>query len=129
MAKNPDLQPWADYFRVLQSYETDGYLELKPDLHEAYITQPALFALTGAVTQEDFTTARTLKQVKRIVRWIKAYAAFKSVAGSEYLQGNFAVHVVKPEPPHDMLYTLLLTERRRWFCPFRKIVSIEVVTY
>ena len=45
--KNRDLQPWLDYFGLLRTYEEKGFLEVKPDRHEAYVTQAAMMTLLG----------------------------------------------------------------------------------
>ena len=42
MSKRKFLQPWLDYFDMLHTYEQKGYLEVKPDKHEAFITRAAL---------------------------------------------------------------------------------------
>ena len=44
-SKHQDLQPWLDYFKMLQQYEAKGFLEIKPQEHEAYITRAALLTL------------------------------------------------------------------------------------
>lgn len=43
--KKTNLQPWLDYFKMLQRYEAKGFLEVKPQEHEAYITRAALLTL------------------------------------------------------------------------------------
>lgn len=46
MAKKiTNLQPWLDYFKMLQRYETKGFLQMNPKEHEAYITRAALLTL------------------------------------------------------------------------------------
>ena len=44
--KHQDLTPWLDYFKMLQQYEAKGFLEIKPQEHEAYITRAALCSLS-----------------------------------------------------------------------------------
>ena len=125
MAKTTDLQPWLDYFDLLGTYERKGFLEVMPNKHEAYITQPARHALSeGDDPQEQIS-----KAIPETVLRIRAYAAWKSQEGQPYLKQNFALHVVEPEHPHDLLYTLLLTQTRRWIRLWRKTDSIEVITY
>lgn len=127
MEKNhKDLQPWLDYFDMLQTYENKGYLELQLDKHEAYVTQPALHAMSkGEDPQEQLRDGSITETVRRIL----SYAAFRSTKGSEYTKPPFAIHVVQPEPPHDLLYTLLITHRKscrtllRWRC------NIEIIDY
>lgn len=44
--KKTNLQPWLDYFKMLQQYEQKGFLEVKPQEHEAYITRAAFCSLS-----------------------------------------------------------------------------------
>lgn len=44
--KHQDLQPWLDYFKMLQQYETKGFLQMNPKEHEAYITRAAFCSLS-----------------------------------------------------------------------------------
>lgn len=126
MATNNNLQPWLDYFTMLQQYERKGFLEVKPDNHEAYVTQPALFAMTdGDNPQEQMKGA-----VSDTVRNIRAYAAYLSrQSGMEYYDEPFAVHVVRDTYPHDLLYTLLLTRRRVWWKLWMKADCMEIINY
>lgn len=126
MTKTTDLQPWLDYFDMLRTYEQKGFLEVMPDKHEAYVTQPAIFTLADADVHERLQTA---KAVFETALRIRAYAAWKSQEGQPYLKQNFALHVVEPEHPHDLIHTLLLTQTRRWLRLWRKTDSIEVITY
>ena len=125
MTKTNDLQPWLDYFGMLRTYEQKGFLEVMPDKHEAYITQPALHALS----EGDDPQEQVAKAIPETVLRIRAYAGWKSQEGEPYLKQNFALHVVEPEHPHDLIYTLLLTQTRRWIRLWRKTDSIEVITY
>lgn len=43
--KKTNLQPWLDYFKMLRQYEAKGFLEIKPQEHEAYVTRAALLTL------------------------------------------------------------------------------------
>lgn len=126
MTKTTDLQPWLDYFDLLGTYERKGFIEVMPDKHEAYVTQPAIFTLADADVHERLQTA---KAVFDVALRIRAYAAWQSQEGQPYLKQNFALHVVEPEHPHNLLYTLLLTQTRRWLRLWRKTDSIEVITY
>lgn len=47
--KHRDLQPWLDYFQMLHTYEQKGFLEVKADKHEAYVTRAALLTLVPEV--------------------------------------------------------------------------------
>jgi len=52
--KRTNLQPWLDYFKMLQRYEQEGFLQMNPKEHEAYVTRAALLTLVpeadGTVT-------------------------------------------------------------------------------
>ena len=121
-----DLQPWFDYFDILQTYEYKGYLELQLDKHEAYVTQPALHAISeGDDPQEQLRDGSITETVRRI----QCYAAFHSTQGEAYMEQPFAIHVVQPEPLHDLLYTLLVTRHKSWRTLWRWRDSIETITY
>ena len=125
MKKNPDLQPWIDYFGMLQTYEKNGFLEVLPDKNEAYVTLPALHAMTeGEDVREQFA-----KAIPETVRRMRAYAAFKSRQGTEYISFPFALHVVREEYPHDLIYTLLLCRRRVWWKLWHKAERMELIRY
>ena len=133
MIKNLYLQPWLDYFSMLRRYAAQGYLEMAPDKHEAYITLPALLSL--APTDDPL---QALKSVPETVTGIRAYAAFLNTAaaadtaeaeGTEYLGRPFAIHVVEPDLPHNLLYTLLITKKRTWRHPLTPVDSYEVIEY
>lgn len=126
MAKHRDLQPWIEYFGMLRSYEEKGFLEVIPEKHEAFITRAALCTLCiKNVLSLDSLATKTL----RIVKSIYAYAGWKCQQGGDYLSRPFALHVVKEDAPHDLLYTVLLAHRRHWWWPLRKTEHIEVITY
>lgn len=125
MAKHKDLQPWLDYFDMLRTYERKGFLEVMTDKHEAYITQPALHALSVGDNPQGQITGNIPDTVLRVC----TYAAWKSQEGEAYMRQNFAIHVVETEHPHNLLYTLLLSKSRRWWKLFRKTDSIEVISY
>lgn len=118
-----DLQPWIDYFKLLQEYEAKGYLEVMPDKNEAYITRAAIHAMTPG---SDPASQTGLPESARLIR---AYSGWKSGQGIGYLQFPFAVHVVKEESPHDLIYTLLLTSHYRWWLPWKKSEVIEMIDY
>lgn len=125
MKKHTDLQPWLDYFDMLRIYEEKGFLEVMPEKHEAYVTQPALHAMSeGDNPQEQFQKAIPDTAIR-----IRAYAAWRSQDGRQYLKHPFALHVVEAEQPHDLIYTLLLTQNRRWQNLWRNTDSIEVISY
>ena len=117
-----DLQPWLDYFEMLQEYEAKLFLEVSPGDNEAYVTLPAFHAMTPG---NDPTQQRLWKTAQQI----RAYAGWKSMQGPEYAKRPFAIHVVKDDPPHDLIYTLLLTRRRRWWCPWKISEVIDVIEY
>lgn len=127
MAKNhKDLQPLLDYFDLLQTYERKGYLELQLNKHEAYVTQPALHAMSeGDDSQEQLRDGSIIETVRRI----QGYAAFRSTKGVAYMEPPFAIHVVQAEPPYDPLYTLLITHHKSWRTLWRWRDNIEVIDY
>lgn len=126
--RKKNLQPWIDYFEMLHEYELKGYLEVQPAMHEAYVTLPALCTLS---TDRDDTaaTVETAKNQVKAARRIRAYAGWKSQEGASYLAGSFALHVVGDAAPHDLIYTLLMTRRRRWWKPWRKSDCLELIDY
>lgn len=124
MKKATDLQPWLEYFNVLRTYEQKGFLEIMPEKHEAYITQPALHAITPGELMNQ-----TTKDIHETVLHIRAYAGWKSQEGPAYLKDNFAVHVVHDDYPHDLICTLLVSQSRRWQKLMRKTDCVEVISY
>ncbi len=135
--KTADLQPWLDYFEMLQTYEQKGFLEVAPDKHEAYITRAALYTLADAIhktADSNILAAITdtcvlTSSVFDTARRIRTYAAWCSQQGEGYLSWHFALHVVGEDASHDLITTLLLTRRRRWWCPWRKTEYVEIITY
>ena len=153
--KHKDLQPWLDYFAMLHTYEQKGYLEVLPDKHEAYVTLPALLTLnpTPALPEGEGDAVADGKALQDTMTRIRAYAAYRaanqrglqdfnpeiftnpnldlpSIPEKEltaYLSQNFALHVVKPDPPHDVLLTFLLTLKRNRIG--RKMEHIETISY
>mgnify|MGYP006872985972 CR=1 FL=1 len=124
--KHKNLQPWLDYFGLLQTYEQKGFLEVKADKHEAYVTRAALLTLAG-ITPDDVQSAAVSQQLTDTVRRLRTYAAFRAQQGADYLAQNFALHVVHDDPPHDPLLTLLLSLKNRHIG--RKTDHIEVISY
>lgn len=127
MAKNnKDLLPWLDYFDMFRRYEQIGYLELYTERHEAYVTQPALHAMTpGDDPQQQLQDNSIIDTVRRL----QGYAAFRSTEGKDYLKQPFALNVVQAEPPYDLLYTMLITHHKSWRTLWRWRDSIETITY
>ncbi len=131
---NKDLQPWLDYFKLLQKYEEKGYLEVMADKHEAYVTRAAFLLLLGldetsiAKTAEQPTPQTVqLSDIADLLQRIRVYAGFRSQQGEQYLDVNFALHVVKDDVPHDLLCTFLLTKKRNWLG--RKKEHVEIISY
>ena len=121
-----DLLPWLDYFDMLQAYEDKGYLEILLDKHEAYVTQPAIHAMSkGDDPQEQLRDGSITETVRRI----RDYAVFRSTKGAAYMEQPFAIHVVQPEPPHGLLYTLLVTRHKSWRTLWRWRDNIETINY
>ena len=57
---------------------------------------------------------------------IFTYAAWLSGEGDGYRHKPFAVHVVKPDELHDMIYTILFTRVLRFFKWKEKV---EIINY
>lgn len=132
--KYRDVQPWLDYFEMLQTYEKCGYLQTEPEKNEAYVTQPALYTLAGVdfSTRElgyDINMPYILKSVMYAVRRIRAYVGWQSQKGEVILSHPFAINVVTPDERHDPLFTILITSRRKWWKLWRWHDSIEVISY
>lgn len=124
--KHKDLQPWLDYFAMLHNYEQRGLLELHADKHEAYVTQPALHAMTPG---DDPTEQLRTGAIADTLRRLRTYAAFCAQQGSGYFTWPFALHVVQDEPPHDLLYTMLITQQRSWRTAWQTREKIETIDY
>lgn len=131
--KHKNLQPWLDYFTVLQEYEARGYLDVQKEKNEAYVTEPALHSLSGEsdISKKDRSLAMLLlaRAVPRTARRIRAYAAWRSGKGDAYLAEPFALHVVGDEYPYNPKYTIIVTSRRRWWMPWTVTDHVEVVGY
>ncbi len=125
MKKKKDLQPWLDYFRMLVKYEKQGYLEVSVNLHEAFVTRAALHAMS----EGDDPRQQLLKAIPETACRIRNYVAWKSRQGKDYLKKDFAIHVVKEEAPHDMLYTIWIEHGRSWRSLWLFKDKIEVIDY
>lgn len=151
--KRTNLQPWLDYFKMLQQYETKGFLEIKPQKHEAYITRAALLTLDNidAVDIQPVTSSLSDEKLIDLISILRAYAAYRSAPAigqqhpvdmndpaaplpaipeaelTAYLSQPFAVHIVKEDYPHDLLLTLLLQQKRSWYGRTKDV--IEVIDY
>lgn len=153
--KRTNLQPWLDYFKMLQRYEQGGFLEIKPQEHEAYITRAALLTLAN-IDAQDVQSAATSSQPGALadtLSRLRAYAAYRSAPAvgqqhsvdindpaaplpaipeaelTVYLSQPFAVHIVKEDYPHDLLLTLLLQQKRSWRTAWRTVDTIETIDY
>lgn len=156
--KHKNLQPWLDYFAMLRRHEEQGFLYVKAQEHEAYVTLPALLVLAGVdeteVRQGDIIRipSRMMRRCTAQVRHLRTYAAWHHAHAEglstfdprvaydpmqplpkipvgplmDYLRQPFALNVVKPDEPHDPLYTILLTQVRQFF---RTREKVEVITY
>lgn len=122
--KHSDFQPLLDYFRMLRRYEQKGYIEAKPQEHEAYITAAALLTLvpTEVAQHPD-------QHMPAIVKRLRAWCAFRLLEGEGYLQQPFAVHVVGDEHPHDLLSTILVRPSRHWHNFWRRADDFSVINY
>ena len=152
--KHQDLQPWLDYFKMLQQYEAKGFLQMNPKEHEAYITRAALLTLnpTPALPEGEGDSANG-KALHDTVTRLRAYAAYRwaPTVGQQhpvdindpdaeipvipieeltaYFSQPFAIHIVKEDYPHDLLLTLLLQQKRSWRTAWRTVDTIEVIDY
>ena len=153
--KKTNLQPWIDYFKMLQQYEQKGFLEVKPKEHEAYVTRAALLTLAGidAVDVQPVTSSLSDDKLIDLISILRAYAAYRwapavgqqhpadmndpdaeipvipEVELTAYFSQPFAVHIVKEDYPHDLLLTLLLQQKRSWRTAWRTVDTIEAIDY
>ena len=110
--KHKDLQPWVDYFEMLRANVESGFLQMSVTKHEAFVTQPGIHAMSeGDDPAKQIEDGSVLQTAHRIF----TYAAWLSGEGDGYRHKPFAVHVVKPDEPHDMIYTILFTRVLRFF--------------
>lgn len=129
--KHKDLQPWLEYYSMLIQYERSGYLEMRDDRHEAYITRAALLTLSGYDTPEALRSpgADDAQRLADTVRHLRTYAAFRAQKGADYERKSFALHVVAEDAPHDLLFTVLIRQRRLWWKPWQRSEQIETISY
>ena len=151
--KKTNLQPWLDYFKMLQRYEAKGFLQMNPKEHEAYITRAALLTLANidAVDIQPVTSPLSDEELIDLISSLRAYAAYRwaPAVGQQhpvdmndpaaplpdipkteltaYLSQPFATHIVKEDYPHDLLLTLLLQQKRTWYG--RTKDTIEAIDY
>jgi len=128
-----NLQPWLDYFGLLRTYEEKGFLEVKPDKHEAYVTQAALMTLLGigdpVQTEDVGVQVRLVRASGEFLRRLRAYAAWRSTGGAGYLSWAFAMHIVKDDHPHDLMFTVVLSRRRTWHSLWMMRDTFDVISY
>ena len=120
--KNKNLQPWLDYFDMLYSYVVNGFLQMEVASHEAYVTLPAIYAMTPGSNVAQIRYG----SIARTARRLRTYAAWLSAEGDKYLDRNFAIHVVNDNDRHDLMYTILLSRKRRLF---KVRDRLDVITY
>ena len=121
--KHKDLQPWVDYFEMLSANVESGFLQVEVVKHEAFVTQPAIHAMSeGDDPAKQIEDGSILQTAHRIF----TYAAWLSGDGNGYRHKPFAVHVVKGSEPHDMIYTILFTRVLRFL---RWEEKVEVINY
>lgn len=121
--RNKNLQPWLDYFDMLYNYVVNGFLQMEVASHEAYVTLPAIYAMSpGNDPQEQIRDGSIVRTAQRL----RTYAAWLSAEGDQYLDRNFAIHVVNDNDRHDLMYTILLSRKRRLF---KVRDRIDVITY
>ena len=121
--KLSDISPFLDYFSMLSEYLDKGFLQIDVAKHEVDVTQPALHALSpGNDPAEQLRNGA----IERTALRLRAWAAWMSGEGNDYMKRNFSVHVVKDEEPHDLIFTLLFSQPRGIF---RTKPKVEVITY
>lgn len=121
--KYEDMQPWLDYFDMLREYVCLGFLQMEVSKHEAFITQPVLHAISDG----DDPIAQMRDGSIELSAWrLRAYAGWLAGEGMDYLRKPFAVHVVKPDVPHDLMFTMLLSCKRKLL---KRRDMIETITY
>lgn len=117
------MQPWVDYFEMLRANVESGFLQMSVAKHEAFVTQPAIHAMSeGDDPAKQIEDGSVLQTAHRIF----TYAAWLSGEGDGYRHKPFAVHVVKADEPHDMIYTILFTRVLRFFKWKEKV---EIISY
>lgn len=124
--KEKDLQPWYDFFDLLRNYVKKGLMEIKDDCQEAYITEAALYALSPENAQDESSMAKAALQT---AWYISIYAGWLSMEGRSRAGKTFALHVVGNEAPHDIVCSILVTERRRWWNLWQRKQEYEIITY
>lgn len=118
-----DLQPWLDYFDMLREYVNDGFLQVAVEQHECFVTQSALHAMSDGSNPLLHIRNGTIEKTAQRLR---TYAAWLSAEGEGYMREPFAVNVVRHDEPHDPVYTILLTQKRRMVKWNEKI---EIIIY
>ena len=132
MARHKNLQPWIDYFQMLQTYEKKDLLRVDHGKHEAYVTLAALYTLAECEVVENpsrYQRAVNAMRIQRLVRRLRTYAAWLSTVGMEYLSYSFAVSVGKDNEPTDPLYTIVLSRKRRWWNLWIKGDCFDIIDY
>lgn len=121
--KRKDLQPWVDYFEMLRVNVESGFLQMSVAKHEAFVTQSGIHAMSeGDDPAKQIEDGSIINTAHRIF----TYAAWLSGEGNGYCHKPFAVHVVKPDEPHDMMYTVLFT---RVFRFWKWKEKVEIINY
>lgn len=97
--KITDLKPWLDYFEMLRAYIQGGCLEMLPAANEAYITEPALHALSyaddmpgrletakreGNKQEEAELCGKMWKAIRQTISYLRAYSDFLNAAAEGY---------------------------------------------
>lgn len=100
MGKQTDIGPWLSYFEMLDIYVQDGYLELLPVSHEAFITKAALWALTDGyrLTRPN---SYPLIQMDRIVRNIRTYTEYLDVNAEAFKAYSELAEKADHQPSDD----------------------------
>jgi hypothetical protein len=154
MKKHKNLQPWLDYFAMLRQYEEKGFLEVRPEHREAYITRAALLTLTepGDPKMVILALVRYVMARAAVTEGLKDREATMLLAPEEseskadvwqtdamqqraeaivekLLAGSYAIHVVMEDMPHDLLITVVVTHPSVWWKRSPGKERIEIVDY
>lgn len=125
MSKTVDLQPWLSYFEMIRRYERAGFVEMMIDNHEAYITHASIYAITPGNDVKNQTPYAVIETCRRL----RAYAGYLAQHGVEYLTQPFYVHIMQDDRLHDPIFTVLISQKRRWWWPWKKNECIDIIKY
>lgn len=139
MARSRNLQPWLDYFDMLQQYCKDGFLLVDTENHEARITRVALFTVAGysddpeaLADRSPQAISRRLAAMKFALLRIRDYAAWLSREGKDYISRPFAIHAEEDSSsaePGRRRFTVVITTKRRWWKLWQWHDHLDITSY